>query len=202
MPTDLLSIADPRLILVAWAAGLALVAGVVSLSRIVGPGFSWLMSGSAALIGLPGVLADGAWWARLGLFLLLVGALWARNRAFAGLVFVFAGVAYLVEAALFGGWVSAVTACLALGGVSGEMLLGHWYLVDPRLPRQALRRLAVVGIVGLAADPKDLAVDRRVPPVALAVRAEVADVPRLVLLAVGQVGDRVIPDVDPRQIGQ
>lgn len=152
MPTDLLSIADPRLILVAWAAGLAIVAGVVSLSRIVGPGFSWLASGSAALLGLPGVLADGAWWARVGVLLLLLGAIWARNRAFAGLVFVIAGTAYLIEAALFGGWVSAVTAALALGGVSGEMMLGHWYLVDPRLPRQALRRLALVGIGGLVAE--------------------------------------------------
>jgi hypothetical protein len=46
----------------------------------------------------------------------------------------------------------AVTAALALGGVTGEMALGHWYLIDPRLPRWALRTLAVVGILGLLAD--------------------------------------------------
>jgi hypothetical protein len=28
------------------------------------------------------------------------------------------------------------------------MMLGHWYLVDPRLPRWELRRLDVIGAVG------------------------------------------------------
>jgi hypothetical protein len=32
------------------------------------------------------------------------------------------------------------------------MLLGHWYLIDPRLPRAWLRALAVAGIVGLCAE--------------------------------------------------
>ena len=152
MPADLQSIADPRLILLAWAAGLALVAGVVSLSRIVGPGFSWLTAGVSALVGLPAVFAEGEWWARAALLALVLGVLWARNKALAGVVFLVAGTAYLVEAILFSGALSAVTATLALGGVTGEMMLGHWYLVDPRLPRLALRNLALVGIGGLAAE--------------------------------------------------
>lgn len=152
MPTDLQAIADPRLILLAWAAGLALVAGAISLARIVGPGFTWLTGGVAALISLPGALADGAWLARIGLIAVLVGVVWARNRPFAGVCLLAGGVALLVEAALFGGLVSAVTATLALGGVTGEMMLGHWYLVDPRLPRSALRNLAIVGIAGLVAE--------------------------------------------------
>lgn len=152
MPADLQSIADPRLILLAWAAGLALVAGAISLQRIVGPGFNWLTAGVAALIGLPGVLADGAWFARIGFLALMVGLVWARNRPFAGVMYLAGGLAYLVEAALFAGPVSAITATLALGGVTGEMVLGHWYLVDPRLPRSALRNLAVVGIAGLMAE--------------------------------------------------
>ena len=45
-----------------------------------------------------------------------------------------------------------MTATLALGGVTGEMMLGHWYLIDPRLPRGALRALAGVAIAGLAVD--------------------------------------------------
>ncbi|MGD2044572.1 MAG: hypothetical protein PVJ28_13085 [Acidimicrobiia bacterium] len=152
MPQDLQLIADPRLILLAWAAGLALVTGAISLRRIVGPGFNWLTAGVAALIGLPGVLSDDAWWARIGLLTLLIGLVWARNRPFAGVMFLLGGLAYLVEAALFAGPVSAATATLALGGVTGEMVLGHWYLVDPRLPRSALRSLAVVGIAGLMAE--------------------------------------------------
>ncbi|MGD2061405.1 MAG: hypothetical protein PVF87_11100 [Acidimicrobiia bacterium] len=152
MPADLQSIADPRLILLTWAAGLALVAGVVSMQRIVGAGFNWLTAGVAALIGLPGVFATGAWWARAGLLFLSVGLVWARNRSFAGLFYVLGGLAYLIEATLLTGPVSAATATVALGGVTGEMMLGHWYLVDPRLPRSALRNLAVAGIVGLVAE--------------------------------------------------
>jgi hypothetical protein len=52
----------------------------------------------------------------------------------------------------------ALTAALALGGVTGEMALGHWYLVDPRLPRWTLKALAIGGVVGLAADASVLAV--------------------------------------------
>lgn len=152
VPSDLQTIADPRLILLAWASGLALVAGAVSLSRIVGAGFSWLAAGVAAAVGLPGALAERAWWARAGLAALIVGIVWARSQSFAGTVFLLAGLSYLIEATLFSGMISAVTATMALGGVTGEMLLGHWYLVDPRLPRSALRNLAVAGIAGLVAE--------------------------------------------------
>jgi hypothetical protein len=67
-------------------------------------------------------------------------------------MFAIAGLGYLIEASLFAGWAPAVAGTVALGGVSGEMLLGHWYLVDPRLPRPALRNLALAGIVGLVAE--------------------------------------------------
>lgn len=129
-----------------------MVTGAISISRMVGPGFGWLAAGVAALVGLPGVFADGAWWARAGLVALVIGFLRARNGPLAGVMFLAAGVAYLIEAAIFAGWVSASTAALALGGVTGEMTLGHWYLVDPRLPRSALRNLALVGIAGLIAE--------------------------------------------------
>src|SRR5690606_6131450 len=56
------------------------------------------------------------------------------------------------EAAGLGGWILATTATLALGGITGMMMLAHWYLVDPRLPRSALRALSVSGVIGLAAD--------------------------------------------------
>jgi hypothetical protein len=152
VPPDLSSIADPRLILLAWASGLAFVVGVISLQRIVGAGFNWLTAGVAALIGLAGVFADGAWWARAGLLALGGGLVWGRNRPLAGILFIVGGVGFLIEAALFSGWFSAVTATLALGSVTGEMILGHWYLVDPRLPRSALRNLAIAGIGGLAVE--------------------------------------------------
>jgi hypothetical protein len=152
VPTDLASIADPRFVLLAWAAGLALAAGAITLARVVGPGFVWLASGSAALIGLAGVLTPGAVWARSGMALLVLGALWARRRIIAGPLLLLAGLGYLIETGVMGGWIPALTAAAALGGVNGEMILGHWYLIDPRLPRWALRALAIAGIVGLIAD--------------------------------------------------
>ena len=152
MPSDLTSITDPRFILLAWAAGLALVAGLVSLARKVGPGFTWLSAGFAGFISLVGVLASGAWWAWLGLASVVIGLIWTRNRAFAGLMLTVAGLGFLIEASLIGGWLPAVTAAIALGGVTGEMMLGHWYLIDPRLPRWILRALALAGILGLLAD--------------------------------------------------
>ena len=152
MPSDLTTIADPLFILVAWGAGLALVAGYVSLVRVVGVGFTWLAAGTAALVGLASALSDGAIWARIGLIGVLLGAVMARQKVGAGVVLIGAGAAFLVEAGMLGGPLAAVTGALALGGVTGEMMLGHWYLVDPRLPRWTLRTLAVGGIIGLTLD--------------------------------------------------
>jgi hypothetical protein len=156
VPADLQSIADPRLILLAWAAGLALVAGVISIADVVGPGFTWLAAGVAGLVGLPGAFGDDAWWARAGTVLVVVGFVLARKKKPAGVVLLLAGAAFTVEGALDGGWIPALTGAVALGGVTGEMMLGHWYLIDPRLPRSALRGLAVAGIVGLCAETATL----------------------------------------------
>lgn len=158
MPPELSSVAEPRFILLAWAAGLAFAAGLVSLSRSVGPGFTWLTAGSSAVVGLVGALGQGAWWARAALAALGAGMVWARRREFAGALITLAGACYVVEASLVGGWAPALSATIALGGVTGEMMLGHWFLVDPRLPRRALRVLAATGIAGLALDGPTLAV--------------------------------------------
>lgn len=152
MPADLTTIADPRFILLAWGSGLALVAGYVSLVRGVGAGFTWLAVGAAALASIAGALGEGAVWARIGLAGLLAGGLIARRTTPAAVVLLAAGTVLLVEAALLGGTLAAITGSLALGGVTGEMMLGHWYLVDPRLPRWALKALACAGIAGLALD--------------------------------------------------
>ena len=152
MPTDLQTIADPRFILMAWAGGLALVGGGVGRLRIVGPGFTWLISGTAAVVGLAGALSSGAIWAKVALGAMLIGLALARTPRRSSGILLLGGVAFIVEAALLGGWAPAVSAAVALGGVTGEMMLGHWYLVDPRLPRWALRGLAVAGVVGLIGD--------------------------------------------------
>lgn len=157
MPEDLTILTQPEFLLVAWAGGLALVAGLVSLARVVGPGFTWITASVSALIGVVGLFADDAWWARFGFILLGLGLLWARNRQLAGIFLTGAGIALVIQASGEGVWVPAISAALALGGVTGEMALGHWYLVDPRLPRWTLQTLAIAGIVGLAADAAVLA---------------------------------------------
>jgi hypothetical protein len=157
VPADLSTLAEPQFVLLTWSAGVAFVSGFVGLGRIVGPGFTWLTTSVAILISLAGVLSEGAWWARASLFLLLLALLWARNRPFSGGLQIAGGVGLFVQAALIGGPLPAVSATIALGGVTGEMLLGHWYLIDPRLPRAALRALAVWGILGMVSDSVVLA---------------------------------------------
>lgn len=152
MPTDLSTIADPGFILLAWGAGLALVAGYVSLVGVVGVGFTWLTAGTAALVSLAAALSEGAVLAWAGLLGVVLGGLVAGRKIGAGVTLVTAGSALLLEAAILGGPLAAITGSIALGGVTGEMMLGHWYLVDPRLPRWTLRSLAVLGILGLVAD--------------------------------------------------
>jgi hypothetical protein len=158
VPDDLATLAQPQFLLVAWAAGLALACGLVALARVVGPGFTWMAASVAGSLGLAGLFGDETWWARFGLILVALGLVWARNRQLSGIFLLTAALAFVVQASQIGGWLPAASGTLALGGVTSEMLLGHWYLVDPRLPRWALKSLAGAGIVGLVADASVLAV--------------------------------------------
>ena len=51
-----------------------------------------------------------------------------------------------------GGLAGTLSGALLLGGITGEMLLGHWFLIDPTLPRWTLKRLAAAGAAGVVAD--------------------------------------------------
>ena len=152
MPSDLSSIAQPSLIVLAWAAGLAAVAAWVAQLRIVGKGFIWLTGGAAFLLTIPGVILDGGWASWIALVLMAVGLLNHRRVSLMTASLSIAVFLLLVQASLLTGWFPAITSTIALGAVTGEMMLGHWYLVDPRLPRWALRALAVAGVVGLVAE--------------------------------------------------
>lgn len=140
----------PALFMATWAAGMSAATAAIVRWKVVGPGFVWTAGGASLLVGVWAVL--GGYFGVLGTALLMAAALLAKRPEAAFWLFLAASLAYLVAASLEAGPLLVVTGAVALGGVSAEMLLGHWYLVDPKLPRSALRRLAGAGIVGTAAD--------------------------------------------------
>lgn len=142
----------PALVLSMWTAGLAACGAAVVAWRIVGPGYTWLVAGVVAMLaGFAGAAGGGAG-AWIALAAALLAAATARRpplpAAALGVGAVSLGAAAWVDSPV----ALVVTGSLFVGGVTSEMLLGHWYLVDPRLPRWALHRLAFAGAVGLAAD--------------------------------------------------
>ena len=153
----------PALVLAMWAAGLAAAVAVVAWWRVVGPGYVWLGSGVVLLLGLPTVAAGAGPWAIAGSVAAAMAIPVARHRRFVVPVLGAAAACYLVAASFDGPPVAAVTGALLLGGVTGEMMLGHWYLVDPRLPRWALRRLDLAGAAGALLDLGALALLGAIP---------------------------------------
>jgi hypothetical protein len=148
----------PVLILGMWAAGMAAGAAVVSRSEIVGPGFNWLLSGIVVLVGGAATLAGGATIGAAATGAALVAGLVARNRKVAAWCFGLAALGYLAIAISEGGVVPAITGSSFLGGMTTEMLLGHWFLIDPTLPRSALQRLDLAAAAGVVADVVVLAI--------------------------------------------
>lgn len=143
--------------LATWTAGVAGGAALIAAWRVVGPGFLWLAAGVGVLLGGSAWAAGGGVPAGIAVVALLAAAVTARRPAAAAVLFGVASLGFLVVAGSLGSWPLAVTGAVALGGVTDEMLLGHWYLVDPRLPRGPLRRLAVAAMAGIVADTVILA---------------------------------------------
>lgn len=140
----------PSLVLSMWAAGMAAGTAAVAWWRIVGPGFFWTLSGATLLVGAWTVTAGTG--PVVAVVAVVLAGLLARNPAAASGLYAVGAAGFFAQAAAEGGWVLALTGALALGGVTDEMLLGHWYLVNPQMPRWALRALDVTGMIGLAGD--------------------------------------------------
>lgn len=141
----------PTLILSMWTAGMAGGAAVVSYWGIVGPGFNWLLAAVVVVAGgataLSGNLAIGM----VATVFALVAGITGRSHKLASTCFAFAGLGFLAIAAATG-VVPALSGAILLGGMTSEMALGHWFLVDPRLPRAALQRLALAAGIGVGVD--------------------------------------------------
>jgi len=148
-----------------WAAGVAAGLAVVAQWGIVGRGYVWLAGGVTALLAVPAAVAGAAPWAWIGAA--VVGAAVVSPRSATTSLSALAAV-LLAAGAAGSGWnaAGAVTGAVFLGGVTTEMMLGHWYLVDPTMPRWALRRLVGVGAAGAVLDGTVVALSGAVPWVA------------------------------------
>ena len=143
----------PSALLATWAAGVAALGGLVVWWRVVGPGFTMLVCGSVALFAVPAALTGSGPAAWVAVALVVLG-LAVRSRPGITALALWASAAALAVAGMLddGPEVAVVTGAAFLGGVTALMVLGHWYLVDPRLPRWALRALGVVAAGGAVAD--------------------------------------------------
>lgn len=134
-----------------WAAGLGLASAAIAWWRVVGSGYGWLSGAVTLLLGVPAALAGGGGWAAVGCGLIAAGIPFASTRAIVPF-FGLGGLAFGVAAVADGGILATATGAVLLGGITAEMMLGHWFLVDPRLPRWSLRRIDVVAGIGAVAD--------------------------------------------------
>jgi len=143
---------NPALVLSLWTGGTAACGAVVAWWRIVGPGYSWLTGAVVAVLGVGAGAAGSGRLAYVGAVLAIAGALMGRRPPLAAAFFAGSAVALGLAAGADSPWVPVLSGMAFLGGVTATMMLGHWYLVDPRLPRSALERLDVVAGAGLLID--------------------------------------------------
>jgi hypothetical protein len=134
-----------------WAAGLAAGVALVASWKVARPGFILLGTTVAAGIGLLAAIAGAGWWAAVAA-LLSLAAIYLKISRWAAMPLAGAALLWLDTANASLSWLIVISGAVALGGITSEMLLGHWYLVDPKLPRRALKILAVIGAVGIAFD--------------------------------------------------
>jgi len=130
----------------AWAGGLALTLPMAVRWKVAKRGYQMLGAATAALLMI--YPAWRWWWAAAGLAALLVAVWRSGRREFSPLVSAGA-LLVMIPAVTSNNWMSAVAGSVALGGITSTMLLGHWFLVDPTLPRWALRRLDLWAGAGL-----------------------------------------------------
>lgn len=142
----------PVAILAVLAGGVAMGSSMVTRWQIVGRGYVWLSAGTVSLFGAAVIAAGGGAAAFVAVMAALGAAFFSRDQSKASILFAISVVGFVFVSTVNGALLPALTGTVYLGGVLSEMLLGHWYLVDPQLPRWALQRLALAGGIGLVAD--------------------------------------------------
>ena len=130
----------------AWAGGLALTMPLTVRWKVAKRGYQMLGAATVALLMI--YPAGRSWWAAAGLAAALIAVWRSGRREFSPLVSLGA-LLVMIPAVASSNWMSAIAGAAALGGITATMLLGHWFLVDPTLPRWALRRLDLLAGIGL-----------------------------------------------------
>ncbi|OFW67128.1 MAG: hypothetical protein A2Z12_03605 [Actinobacteria bacterium RBG_16_68_21] len=154
---------SPSIVLATWAGGVAAATAVVGSWRIVGPGFSRLAAAVTLGLGIPAALGSSTAWDWVGCSCAAAAFIAAGGRSPVVWLMGAAAAGFVAAAAIDGVPVAAVSGGLLLGGVTSTMILGHWYLVDPRLPRRALRTLDAAGALGMVVDFGVLAIMGAIP---------------------------------------
>ncbi len=135
-----------------WGAGIAAGTALIAYWSVVGPGYLWLSGGVVAGVGALTSFAGGGTLAWVSTVFAIVGIVVARRPRIAAAVFAAAAAVSLGVAMGDSPPLPARSGTVLLGSITSEMMLGHWYLVDPRLPRRPLHTLAVIAGAGLIVD--------------------------------------------------
>ncbi len=141
---------EPLPLLAAWTGGTAAGTALLLWWEVGRPGFGLLNAamvasglGMAIVVGAPGpavVLATTACVAAMVLI---------RRRPAAAILMGLVAVC-MAPYAFVHGVVTALGESVLLGSVTLGLSLGHWFLIDPHLPRRPLRIFAAGGLIGLA----------------------------------------------------
>ena len=144
----------PALLFIMWGAGVAAGAALVASWRVVGRGYLWLAGGVAAGLAALAALAGGGALAWVAAVLATTGALAAKRDVAAAALFTVSSGVLLITGYEAGALAVALllSGTVLLGAITSEMLLGHWFLVDPTLPRRSRLTLDALSGAGLVAD--------------------------------------------------
>ena len=131
----------PSLVLAMWTCGIAAGAALVGWWRVVGTGYLWLAGSIVVVFSVLTGLAGGGTAAYIGATLAVFATIVAHFRIGSTILFAAAAIMNGVAGAMDSPVMAVISGSLLLGAITSEMLLGHWFLVDPRLPRWSLVRL-------------------------------------------------------------
>lgn len=150
---------DAATVLLQWATGGLLFLWFTTRKHEIGRGYGWLLRGTFAVLALGGAAAGLATEvvvvrdvASVIVAVVSVGTLRRKKVAYDAIAPVVGAIGLLAAAlnAADGAGPTVVNlirvavGTLFLGAVSDAMLLGHWYLVQPGLPRSILNELVAV----------------------------------------------------------